>query len=143
MRSDQTVQCSSNVNSYTDTLKVVTDSLDPFTVQCAAVYVHVCNQDDDVTGCRSRVYYSQTIHLEGTMGIRMVKWNGGTEILYTMVFRLYSFTQLRMKSDELNIQMCVICKEIVGSLRADIMVTWLFLPSFHSTIPDKVWYLNL
>lgn len=63
---DHTEQCPSSENHGTNVLEVLTTSLHPFTVQCAAVHVHVFNQDgDDVTGCRTRVYYSQTVHVEG------------------------------------------------------------------------------
>lgn len=54
------VQCVTMVNnSCISTLELVPESLDPFTVQCAAVYV--C--DPGVTGCRPRVCYSPPMHV--------------------------------------------------------------------------------
>lgn len=69
-RSDHAVRCSSNesaANMFTDTLEVLADFLDHFTVQCVAV--SVCDQpgDGEVAGCRPSVCYSQLIHVEGTL----------------------------------------------------------------------------
>ncbi len=67
LRSDRALQCSANrpnmASMYTATLEVFPESLDPFTVQCAAVYV--CGDGDEATECRSRVCYGPLIHVEG------------------------------------------------------------------------------
>ena len=68
--SNHDVQCSSNQDSYTSVLEVHADLLDPFTVQCAAVYV--CGQADDVASCTPKVCYSQAIHVEGISKLQIL-----------------------------------------------------------------------
>ena len=52
------MQCSSN---DFDVIEVFTDSLDPFTVQCVAVYENTDGIGNDVTDCRYVVYHSKPI----------------------------------------------------------------------------------